>query len=146
MRSNIKVTYGIIITLFMFITSSCSNDDDNSVANYKLTYAISADAASPVGFVGETILIDISFVVMNGCGEFGRFIESGIGLNKNILIEAKYEGLICTQDLPIRKTTYEFTPNAPGEYVFKFKSGPDIRFGESGPDQFITVTVLVSGK
>ena len=81
---------------------------------------------------------------MNGCGEFGRFIESGNGLTKSIEIEAKYEGLICTQDLPIRQTIYEFTPNSSGVYVFRFKSGPDFRFGDSRQDEFITVTVFVA--
>ena len=81
---------------------------------------------------------------MNGCGEFGRFSESGNELTRTIGIEAKYEGFICTEDLSIRQATYEFTPNSSGEYVFRFKAGPDFRFGESVPDEFITVTVLVA--
>lgn len=143
---NIRFTYGLLMSLFMLITISCSNGDDEvSIANNELTYAISVDASSE-GFVGETIYIDVSFVVMNGCGEFGKFVESGNGFTRNIEIEAEYEGSICTQNLPVRQTTYEFTPNSPGEYIFKFRSGPDVRFGESGPDQYITVVVLVSGK
>ncbi|CAM4354037.1 hypothetical protein GIHI108528_16490 [Gillisia hiemivivida] len=125
---------------------SCSNDDDDdddNSPNFETAYAISVEAPSE-RIVGEKINIVVSFQVMNGCGEFGRFIESGNGLTRIIEIEAKYEGLICTMNLPIRQTTYEFTPNFSGEYTFTFKSGPDLRFGESGPDEFTTVTVIVT--
>lgn len=144
--SRIKAAYGLIIISLMFITISCSNGDgDGSVANYELTYATSADASSGV-LVGETINILVSFRVTNGCGQFGRFVESGNGLTRVIEIEARYEGLICTQDLPSREATYEYTPNSPGEYVFSFMSGPDLRFEDPGPDKFITVSVLVTEK
>ncbi len=142
----IRALFGLLITLIMLITTSCSNrDDENIVANYELTYATSVDTSSEV-LVGETIKIVVFFRVTNGCGEFGRFIESGNGLTRVIEIEAKYEGLICTQDLPLRQAIYEFTPNSPGEYVFNFKSGPDLRFEDAGPDKFLTVTVLVKEK
>lgn len=140
--NKIKALNGLIITLILAITISCSNTDDNESSNYELTYAISVEHPSE-GIVGETLNIIVSFRVMNGCGEFGRFIERGDGLTKTIEIEAKYEGLICTMDLPIRQIKYEFTPNIAGVYVYRFKSGPDFRFGESGQDEYLTVKVLV---
>lgn len=143
--NKIKAAHLLILTLITINTTSCSSADDLQSPYYEKVYAISVEAPSE-GSVGETIEIAVEFRVMNGCGEFRRFVENGNGLTRTIEIEAKYEGLICTQDLPIRQTTYEFTPNSPGEYVFSFKAGPDLRFGESGPDKFITVMVLVAEK
>lgn len=116
--SKIKSTYGLLITLILFTTLSCSNaDEEEGAARYEATYATSLDASSEV-MLGETIVIRGSFQVMSGCGEFGRFTESGNRSTRVIEIEAKYEGVFCTQDLPLRQATYKYTPDSPGEYVF----------------------------
>lgn len=138
-----RTAYGLLIVL---ITLACSSDGNHeSIANFETTYATSVETSSEV-LLGETINILVYFRVTNGCGEFKRFVETSNGLTRVIEIEAKYEGLICTQDLPLRNATYKFTPNSPGEYVFSFKSGPDLRFDDPGPDVFITVKVLVKDK
>ena len=63
--------------------------------------------------LGETIVILVSFQVMNGFGEFGRFTESGNRSTRVIEIEAKYDGFICTQDLPLRQATYNLLLTLP---------------------------------
>lgn len=111
----IEPLFRLSILFFLLVAVSCSSADDaGNITHYETRYATSVDASSE-GFVGEKINIVVSFVVMNGCGGFGRFIESGNELTRTIGIEAKYEGYICTNDLPIRQATYEFIPDSSGE-------------------------------
>jgi hypothetical protein len=64
------------------------------------------------GSVSETINIEVSFQVFNGCGGFGKFIETQFNNTKNIEVEAIYQGCICTDDMPIRTTNYKFIPTS----------------------------------
>jgi hypothetical protein len=122
-------------TIFFGLLFSCSIDQKNEgecVSN-KTEYVTSVNSPSKVS-VNETINIEVSFQVFNGCGRFGKFIETQNNNTKNIEVEAKYEGCICTQDLPIRATNYKFIPNRIGNYELNFISSPT---------EFITVNLAI---
>jgi hypothetical protein len=125
----------IPIILFGIIMSCTDNDDkeDECITN-KTEYITSVNSPN-TGIVNETVNIEVSFGVFNGCGGFGKFIETQNGNNKTIEIEAKYEGCICTQDAPIRTVNYEFIANSTGDYELNFKSSPT---------EFITVNLTIN--
>ena len=85
-----------------------------------------ADAAS--------YTFEVGFRVLNGCGEFSSFEQTTLGNVTIIEVIAKYEGCICTQDIPLRQTVYTFNQNIPGTYILKFKMADD---------NYITQTVAV---
>lgn len=120
----------LLMTLLVFF--SCTKDDDKCIEN-KVAYVTGINAPE-TGAINEFISIDVYFGVNSGCGQFGRFIESGVEKSKTIVVEARYEGCSCTMDAPERLTSYEFKPNEAGTYELNFKSS------ESG---FITVNILV---
>ena len=128
-----KVTYGFII-LIMVITISCSKNEERECVPNEPANVTSVEAPSE-GNLGETISMVVNFQVIDGCGEFGKFIETGNGLTRTIEVEAIHTGCGCYHNMPVVQTTYDFTPNSSGEYVFRFKSGTD---------EFKTATVLVS--
>lgn len=108
-----------------FITSCAVNNSAN----------VTPVEVPSVGIIGEPIIIAVTFQARNGCGKFGKFIESGNEMTRTVEVEAKYEGCICPYNVPLIETSYKFTPNYSGEYIFRFKSGVD---------EFITITVLVA--
>lgn len=124
----------------IFITSfliSCYNKDDdnenNTCVEFDIAYVTSVSAPNTAN-VDDTINIEVSFRVFNGCGQFERFIETETDNARAIEVEAKYEGCICTQDAPILTANYEFTPSEANDYELNFKSSPT---------EFISITLSV---
>lgn len=111
------VLFGLLI--------SCNNDDDkeNECMLSKTEYVTSINSPT-TGMVNETINIEVNFNVFNGCGGFGKFIETQNGNSRVIEVEANYVGCICTQIVILNTVNYEFTASNAGDYELKFKSSP----------------------
>ncbi|WP_047544859.1 hypothetical protein [Psychroserpens sp. Hel_I_66] len=127
----------LLISIMIFgLLISCSDDDEkeNECISSKTEYVTSINSPT-TGVVNETINIEVNFQVFNGCGGFGKFIETENGNSRVIEVEAKYVGCICTQDAPIRMVNYEFTTSNAGDYELNFKSSPT---------EFITVNLTIN--
>ena len=126
----------LLISIMIFgILISCNDDDkEDECITSKTEYVTSVNSPT-TGTVNQTINIDVKFGVSNGCGGFGKFIETENGNTRIIEIEAKYVGCICTQNAPILTVNYEFTPNNVGDYELSFKSSPT---------EFITVNLTIN--
>lgn len=102
------------------ILVSCQKEDpycmEDKLANVgEVTYPATAA-------VGQPVVVEVHFVVNNGCGQFGRFHESISGLERNIIVQATYTGCVCTMEAPVRTAQYRFTPRTPGTHVLRFGS------------------------
>ncbi len=115
----------LIISLLLFVIFSCSKETENNCVENRIAYVSSINSAT-TGKVNENINIEVSFGVNNGCGNFGKFIETQNGNTKTIEVEARYEGCVCTLDAPTRKTNYVFKTQNSGNYILKFKSSLQI--------------------
>lgn len=124
----------LILTLLLFVIFSCSKEPENSCIENRIAYVSLINSPS-TGIVNENINIEVSFGVNNGCGNFGKFIETQNGSTKTIEVEAKYEGCVCTQDAPTRKTNYVFKTQNSGNYILKFKSSST---------EFITAIITIN--
>jgi hypothetical protein len=71
--------------------------------------------------VNQEIPLTISFGCFNGCGSFGNVEQISNGNTTTIIVNAKYQGCVCTQDAPTRQTTYLFKKAMAGTYVLKFQ-------------------------
>ncbi|PHR96116.1 MAG: hypothetical protein COA80_09310 [Leeuwenhoekiella sp.] len=126
----------LLVCSFSLILSCNTKNDDHemSCTSSGIAYVTSVDAPTQVE-INETINIAVEFQLLNGCGQFGKFIETQDGATRIIEVEATYEGCICTQDLPIRTTNYEFKVNSAGNYKLNFRSSET---------EFIVVTLSVN--
>ena len=70
--------------------------------------------------VNQELNLTISFICFNGCGQFGNVEETISGNTTTIVVNAKYAGCICTQDVPTRTTLYKFKKVQVGTYQLKF--------------------------
>lgn len=133
MKSKLRILMMFLSIIVLIL--SCKSDDNEEQCISNTTEYVTSVNSPETGTVGETIIIKVDFVVYNGCGGFGKFIETGEGKSINIEIEARYEGCICTQDVPVRTVNYEFTPSRTGEFELNFKSSPT---------EFITITLDIN--
>jgi hypothetical protein len=111
----------ILILAILIILFGCSDDSlepGNEIITSSLEFITSVNAPT-TGKVGEKIDIEVKFHVLNGCGDFARFVETEYENTKTIEVEAKYEGLTCTQATEIITVNYEFTPKNARTYKLK---------------------------
>jgi hypothetical protein len=102
------------------IPLSCEKkDEDNSCLSYTKAPVTKIEGANSV-LVNQEIILTVSFGCYNGCGQFGNFDEEISGNTTTLTVNAKYEGCICTQDAPIRQTTYKFKKSQKGTFNLQF--------------------------
>ena len=113
-----KTLYFSLLTLFLF---SCSSNDDtiDNCLEFKPAGVITVETNATADGIGQ--FFDVTFPVINGCGEFGSFNQTTAGNVTTIEVIAKYEGCICTQDIRFLKELYNFSQTTPGTYILKFK-------------------------
>lgn len=116
-----KPKFTLILSFLLLVIFSCSKEPENNCIENRIAYVSSINYPS-TATVNENISIEVSFGVNNGCGNFGKFIETQNGNTKTIEVEARYEGCVCTLDAPTRKSNYVFKTQNSGNYIFKFKS------------------------
>lgn len=125
-----KIFLYVLIAFTLFI--ACNSDDN--CTTYESPYVREVNAPL-TGKVNQDISIEVQFRVINGCGEFSKFIETSAGNIRTIEVEAKYEGCApCTHAVETRIVNYIFNTQTAGLYVFKFKSGDS---------DFITVNITI---
>jgi hypothetical protein len=109
------VLFSLIITLI-----SCNKKtEDTTCLSFTKAPVIKIEGANSA-LVNEEIILTVSFGCFNGCGQFGNIEEAITGNSTTITVNAKYQGCICTQDAPIRQTTYKFKKSKTGTYDLKF--------------------------
>ena len=132
MRFLLKISVLFLAVALVLLQTAC-NDTDNC-RHEEMATVLSVMASDTVK-VNTSHVVNISFQVNNGCGSFKKLKESTTGNKIEIEVEAKYRGCICTMDLPILETDYEFKPKSTGTYLLEFGSG-------STPDVIKTIEVI----
>lgn len=129
------LTQPLLLVLFIALLSCDDNDDQcNDRIENTIAYVTSVNAPNS-GPVNVPMSIEVQFGVINGCGRFEKFIEMENGNSRTIEVEAKYVGSVCTQNVPILTTNYEFTAFNTGNYELNFKSSPT---------EYITINILIN--
>ena len=108
--------FSLIVTLL-----GCNKKNENSACLSITKAPVTKIEGANTALVNQEILLTVSFGCFNGCGQFLDFNEVITGNATTITVKAKYEGCICTQDLPIRQTTYKFKKSQTGTFELKFQ-------------------------
>ncbi|CAM3953371.1 hypothetical protein FLAN108750_01030 [Flavobacterium antarcticum] len=113
-----KTFYFSCLALFLF---SCNSNDVTADNCLELTPAgiISVEPNLSTEEIENDF--EVTFPVTNGCGTFESFKQTAVGNITTIEVIAKYEGCICTQDIRLLKSVYNFNQTTPGTYTLKFK-------------------------
>jgi hypothetical protein len=120
MKKNI-IQLSIVCIIATLMAFTCKKED---TANNKcLSFAkapVTAVTGPATGSINQDINLTVSFACSNGCGQFGSFEQARTGNTFEISVTAKYEGCVCTQDIPVRQQTYTFRASQPGTYLLNF--------------------------
>lgn len=108
------------LIIAVFILWGCNkNKDEQPCVSFSKARVIKLEGPITAS-VNQEIPLTVSFSCNNGCGQFGNFEESTFGNTTTIVLNAKYEGCVCTQDIPTRQTLYTFKRTQTGTYILKF--------------------------
>jgi hypothetical protein len=116
-----KLKLIILTTLLVaiFVQQSCSKAHDDKCLSFVKAPVTKVEGPN-TGTINQDLTLEVSFGCFNGCGRFGNFEQTSNNDTTTINVIAKYEGCMCTQDAPIRQTTYNFKATEKGTYYLKF--------------------------
>jgi hypothetical protein len=132
-RNIIKISAVCIITTLMAFTCKKGNDENNKCLSYAKA-PVTVVSGATTGSINQDINLTVSFTCINGCGQFSGFEQVRTGNTFEISVTAKYEGCICTQDVPTRQQVYTFRASQRGTYLLNFVQGSN---------SYITHTITV---
>lgn len=112
---------GFIVVCILILSGSYGCTANDSCLYYEPAYVNKVDVFR-TGSVNQDIKFYIYFNCYNGCGQFGNFDISTSGNTRTILVNAKYEGCICTLNVPVLLTSYTFRSSQPGTFYFRFQT------------------------
>ena len=117
------------------LLTSCNDSETNvdKCVSYEPTGIEAVTLIPTADLIGAAY--NVSFYCNNGCGNFGSFEKTIEGNTITIKVIAKYEGCVCTEDIPLRESVYTFTSNTSGTYILKFLKADGT---------FITETVVIA--
>lgn len=110
----------LFVSLIITLMACNKKHGDKSTCLSFIKAPVTKIEGANTALVDQEIMLTVSFGCFNGCGQFGNFAETITGNATTILVNAKYEGCICTQDAPIRQTVYKFKRSYPGTFELKF--------------------------
>jgi len=118
---NRKFFNNLICFVFSIIllTSCIKKKEEDKCLSYAKAPVTKIEGATTAS-VNQELNLTISFICFNGCGQFGNVEETISGNTTTIVVNAKYAGCICTQDVPTRTTLYKFKKSQAGTYELKF--------------------------
>lgn len=108
------------IVLLVVLLSGCKKQQGNEKCLSYTKAPVTGINGPNTATVNQEINLTVAFTCFNGCGQFGNFEDITTGNTSLITVNAKYEGCICTQDVPTRKFTFKFKRSQPGNYDLKF--------------------------
>jgi hypothetical protein len=117
-KRNNSMLIGAVLLLFV-LTNCNKTQESNLCLSYQKAPVTKVEGLA-TGTVNQDIPLTVSFACLNGCGQFGRFEPAVFNDTTTINVIARYEGCICTQDIPTRQTTYIFKATKAGTYYLKF--------------------------
>jgi hypothetical protein len=113
-----------LVFMFVILLTACDKKENRNCDSFQKVPVIETESAYS-GIVNSVVPVKVTFIVFNGCGQFGRFEQT---IHQNLIrirVIAHYSGCICTADIPRRTATYSFIASKPGTYVVQFEPVSD---------------------
>ena len=122
----------LFVLAFAAALVSCEGEEEDTCVTFQNEGIEAVEPVATNDMAGYAY--QLMFHCSNGCGDFDSVQETVDGNTRTIKVLAKYEGCICTQDIPERQGLYTFAPAQSGTYTLKF---------DKGDGTFLTETIVV---
>lgn len=113
------LSYSFICFSVLIFISSCKLDSTGDCYAEAPALPVSVDAPS-TGMLNQPININVQFQIGNGCGSFLRNDSYTDGDTTEVVIRAKYQGCVCTQQIVGGQQTFQYTPTRTGAHYFRY--------------------------
>ena len=133
MNSSKLIFRMLFISLSVLFLSCSRKHHSNNCISYNQA-PVSNIEGPKSGSVNQVIDITVSFDCINGCGQFGRFEQTSKDNTTLIKVIAKYEGCVCTDNMPTLQSIYKFKAKKSGTYLLKFLQADNV---------YLTDTIVV---
>lgn len=112
-----KVT--IVLSVLVLLIASCEMDGTTPCIEERNAAAIISNFPDSIK-VGNTHLLDVTYLLESDCGKFERFDVSATGKSFEVRLITKYTGCNCKALLIETKTTFDINLDFPGIYEYRF--------------------------
>ena len=104
----------ILLTL-----NACKLDASGDCYFEAPAYPTAVDGPS-TGTLNQPINLNMTFQLANGCGSYLRTETYTDADTTEVIIRARYQGCVCTQQLITTQQTYTYTPSRTGAHYFRY--------------------------
>lgn len=105
--------------LMLGIIAACSVTENDNRCEYSSQAPVRAVTGANTVAINTPLVLNVTFLAANGCGEFDAFQESS-GYPKEIKPFIDYEGCQCAEPKEDITKEYIFQATTPGEYELRF--------------------------
>jgi hypothetical protein len=98
---------------------SCKLDSGNECYFTAPAYPTAIDDPN-TAVVNQPVIFNMTFQLANGCGSFSDTETFDDGDTTEVIIRAKYQGCVCTQQIVTSQHVYSYTPTRTGAHYFKY--------------------------
>ena len=109
----------LILMTSLIMLHSCKLDESGDCYTEAPAYPISVDGPA-TGTLNQPININMTFQLGNGCGGFLRTETYTDADTTEVIIRAKYQGCVCTQQLITTQQNFSYTPTRTGAHYFRY--------------------------
>jgi hypothetical protein len=117
---SLKKSIAIVIGFHILFAFQCNKPKQGECTYVEIAPIATANVPD-TGLANTNIPIPIQYNISNGCGQFLNMGESIQGNNRNITVNARYEGCVCTMVFLTLDTVYNFNATTPGTYYLNFQ-------------------------
>jgi len=128
----------IIVLLLVFITCSCSLEDETP-QNYHEFLPIESVILPSEFVLNEAYGITVNYIKLTSCHTFNDFFTAQEGNEIKVVVINTVSRNNCNTLNEEIEATFNFTPTEVGSYIFKFWQGQD----NTGEDNYMTMEVPV---
>jgi hypothetical protein len=109
--------------LFLLAGSMSCTKKSNNCSSLEKAPVLRVEGAGTVALNRE-LPLTVTFLGTSGCAGFGNFEETTSGNSIQIVVNARYEGCVCTAIVSEISVVYRFRKAEPGTYTLLFQK-PD---------------------
>jgi len=106
-----------VLTFFLFF--SCKKANTDECLEYRQATIVKVTVPDSA-ILNQSVIINASFLIENGCGAFHKFEQTTLVNTINVQAIVRYEGCQCTAMASTIDTSFVFNPSARGKYIFHF--------------------------
>lgn len=112
---NISLLFALTFVSFF----SCKKANTDECIEYRQATIVNVTVPDSA-VLNQSVVINASFLIENGCGTFHNFEQTTLVNTINVQAIVRYEGCQCTAMASTIDTSFVFNPTSRGTYIFQF--------------------------